>query len=126
MDLSGIGRGKAGPAGIGGVLHNNGDVLLMFSKPIGVRDSNKAEVIVILEALQIFSTSIQDIIVGACNLANAIVWVPEDLVLASYSFILMRLRRCLHGGLCFFFMRSYRALAKQEVEISLPLVCFIM
>lgn len=72
-----MGRGKPGPAGMGGVLHNNGDVLLMFSKPIGVRDSNKAEVMVILETLRIFPTSIQDITVGECNLANAIVWAPR-------------------------------------------------
>lgn len=45
-------RGKAGLAGIRGVLHNSkGEVLFMFSKHVGVRNSNKAEVLAILEGL---------------------------------------------------------------------------
>lgn len=40
--------GKPGPAGIGGVLCNsNGEVLFMFSKNVGICDSNEPEVLAI-------------------------------------------------------------------------------
>ena len=52
LNVDGAVRGKSGPAGIGGVLRNDkGEVLLMFSKSVGIRDSNEAEVLAILEAL---------------------------------------------------------------------------
>lgn len=45
---------RPGTAGIGGVLRNHkGKVLYMFSKHVGIKDSNKAKVLSILEALQI-------------------------------------------------------------------------
>lgn len=46
-------RGKSGLAVIGGVLRNDkGVVLCMFSKGLGIRDSNDADVFAILEAWQ--------------------------------------------------------------------------
>ena len=45
-------RDKLGLAEIEGVLRNSkGDVLFMFSKYVGVCNSNKAEVLAILEAI---------------------------------------------------------------------------
>lgn len=45
-------RGKLGPAGIVGVLCNfKGNIPLMISQSVGVKESNEAEVAVILEAL---------------------------------------------------------------------------
>lgn len=45
-------RGKPRLAGIRGVLRNSkGEVLFKFSKHVGVCDSNKAEVLAILESL---------------------------------------------------------------------------
>ena len=53
FNVDGAARGKPGPAGIGGVLRNcNGDVLFMFSKYVGVCDSNEVEVLAILESLR--------------------------------------------------------------------------
>lgn len=48
-------RGKLGLAGTGGVLWKSlGDVLAMFSKHVGIMESNELEVLAILEALQFF------------------------------------------------------------------------
>lgn len=45
-------RGKPGTVGIGGVLGSvKGEILIYFSKPIGIKDSNKADVLSILETL---------------------------------------------------------------------------
>ena len=41
FNVDGASRGKLGPAGIGGVLHNfKGGVLISFSNPIGIKNSN--------------------------------------------------------------------------------------
>lgn len=72
-------RGKLGPAGIGAVLHNgDGMVLVMFSTHIGRMESNEAEVLAILEALQIFvSTSFQERFIAESDSLNAISWVSS-------------------------------------------------
>lgn len=45
LNVDGATRGKPGPAGIGGVLRNSsGVVLFMFSKHVGVCNSNEVEV----------------------------------------------------------------------------------
>eukprot|EP00268_Persea_americana_P056466 TRINITY_DN6662_c1_g4_i1.p1 TRINITY_DN6662_c1_g4~~TRINITY_DN6662_c1_g4_i1.p1 ORF type:complete len:118 (-),score=15.06 TRINITY_DN6662_c1_g4_i1:217-570(-) len=57
FNVDGALRSKPGPTGIGGVLRNSkGDVVLMFSKHVGVCDSTKAEVLAILKGLRLFST----------------------------------------------------------------------
>lgn len=38
---------------------NRDDILFMFSKSVGVKESNEAEVMAILEALRLFSSSFQ-------------------------------------------------------------------
>ena len=54
FNVDGATRDKPGLAGIGGVLRNDKDeVLLLFSKSVGIRDSNEVEVLAILEALRI-------------------------------------------------------------------------
>lgn len=51
FNVDGAAREKPSPAGIG-VLHNGkGEVLCMFSKHVGVRDFNEAEVLAVFEAL---------------------------------------------------------------------------
>lgn len=78
FNVDGDSRGKLGPAGISGVLHNSkGEVLLMFSKPIGIRDSNEVEVLAISEALCIFSGSFQDKLIVESNSSNVVGWVPQ-------------------------------------------------
>ena len=60
FDIDRVARGKSGPAGIGHVLRNSkGKVLLMFSKDVGVNESNEAKVMVILEALWFFLLPLQ-------------------------------------------------------------------
>lgn len=68
-------KGDATP-NIRGVLRNyKGDVLLMFSKTLHVKNSNATEVPVIFEALCIYSsTFLEDLILGSASL-NAISWV---------------------------------------------------
>lgn len=51
-------HGKLRAAGVGGILRNHAwEVLLMFCKYVGVKDSNEAEVLAILEYLCIYSLS---------------------------------------------------------------------
>ncbi|XVF82519.1 hypothetical protein PTKIN_Ptkin16aG0055800 [Pterospermum kingtungense] len=56
--VDGAAKGKPGPAGIGGVLRDDkGMVKLVFSKPVGVMDSNLAELLAAREAFIIYSDS---------------------------------------------------------------------
>ena len=76
FNVDGATRGKLGPAGIGGVLRNDkGEVLLMFSKSVGIRDSNEAESLAILEALRIFSTSFHGPLLVESDSTNAVGWL---------------------------------------------------
>lgn len=51
-------HGKLRPAGVGGILRNHTwEVLLMFFKYVGVKDSNEVEVLTILEDLCIYALS---------------------------------------------------------------------
>lgn len=55
FNADGATRDKPGPVSIGGVLHNDkGKFFVMFSKGVGVKDSNKTEVLAILKTLRIF------------------------------------------------------------------------
>lgn len=46
IDVDGASRDKPGPVGIGGVLRNHSGISsLVFTKPVGVRDSNDAELL---------------------------------------------------------------------------------
>lgn len=53
FNMDGAARGKPSPAGIGWMLHNdNGDILGMFSKGVGIKDSNEAEIFIdVLQSL---------------------------------------------------------------------------
>lgn len=56
FNVDGVTRGKLGPSGIGGVLLNcRGEVIYIFSRNVGIKDSNEAEVLPILEALNVYS-----------------------------------------------------------------------
>ena len=78
FNVDGASRDKPGPAGIGGVLCNSkGDVVLMFSKHIGVCDSNEAVVLAILEGLRLISTRYSGALILESNSLNAIVWVSS-------------------------------------------------
>ena len=73
MDGSGTVRGKPGLGGIGRVLRNHkGKVLYMFSKHVGFKDSNEAEVLAILEFLCLYHSSYQHYLIVESDSANAI------------------------------------------------------
>ena len=60
------------------MLRNSKDqVLVMFSKPVGICDSNEVEVLSILEALCIFSGSFQDKLIVESDSSNMVGWVPK-------------------------------------------------
>ena len=52
FNVDGVARGKPRPSRVRGVLHNsNGVIPFIFSKHVGIYDSNEAEVLAILKAL---------------------------------------------------------------------------
>ncbi|XVF21119.1 hypothetical protein REPUB_Repub12eG0063000 [Reevesia pubescens] len=58
LNIDGSTLGKPGLTGISGLLRNEfGERLLVFSKSVGVTDSNKTEFLAIIEAFSIFSIS---------------------------------------------------------------------
>ena len=72
FNVDGAYRGKSSLTGIGGVIGNNkGEILCIFSKGVEVKDSDKAEVLAILEALSSFS-SFQVTLTMESDLHNAI------------------------------------------------------
>lgn len=66
-------REKSGPTVIREVLQNNrGDVLSMFSKSLGVKASNEAEVLAILEVLQMLPANFHGRLALESNSMNTI------------------------------------------------------
>ena len=78
FNVDGAAKGKLGPADIGGVLRNGkGEVLFMFSKNVGIKESNEAKVLAILEALRIFSFTLKENLIVESDSSNAIRWVSK-------------------------------------------------
>ena len=79
FNVDGSARGKPGPAGIGGVLRDcMAATKVVFSKAIGVADSNVAELLAIREALRIFAASkwvSSHRIIIESDSSNAVKWV---------------------------------------------------
>ncbi|XP_017974604.1 PREDICTED: 14.7 kDa ribonuclease H-like protein [Theobroma cacao] len=82
FNVDGAARGCPGPAGIGGILTNHkGDVRVIFSKSIGVADSNLAELLAIKEAFIIFTSSRwrnDQKLVIECDSSNAVKWINQS------------------------------------------------
>ena len=79
LNVVGAARGKPGQAGIGGVLRNSKwEILFMFSKHVGLHDSNEAEVLAILEALWWFSRNFNGSLVVESDSSNAIAWLSNQ------------------------------------------------
>lgn len=71
--------GKLGLTSIGGVLRNNKEKVFCLShKGVGVKASNKADVLAISDALIIFSCSFQERLIKQSDLSNTISWVTCD------------------------------------------------
>ena len=74
FNVDGAAKGK----GIGSILRTHvGEVSYMFSKYVGIRDSNKAEVMTNLETLCIYHTSFHHYFIVEIDLLNAISWVKR-------------------------------------------------
>ena len=60
-NVDGVAICKSSPTVVGGILcHDIGQMLLSFSKSIGVKDSNEAEVLAILVALGFWMSLFHD------------------------------------------------------------------
>lgn len=55
--------------------NHKGEVLHLFSKHVEIKDSNEAELLAILEALHIFNTLYQNLLIVERDSSNAISWV---------------------------------------------------
>ena len=98
--MDGAAKGKPGPVGVGSVLRNyKGDVLYMFSKNVGNKDSNKADVIAILEALKVFVQLFRVSSVVESDSANAIHWVSNlDGSPWKFHFLLSKIKALSSSG----------------------------
>ena len=81
FNVDGSARGQPGKAGIGGVLRDeSGSIMLVFSKSIGIADSNMAELLTIKEAFLIFcaleNLSSKRLIIESDS-SNAVLWVSK-------------------------------------------------
>lgn len=78
FNVDGATRVKPGLAGIRGTLRiHKGKVLYMFSKHVGFKESNEAEVQAILEALRLYHSSYQLYLIVESDSTNAIYWVKS-------------------------------------------------
>ena len=126
--VDGAARGKPGPAGIGGVLCNSkGEVLFMLSKHVGVRDSNEAEVLVILEALWCFSRMFRGSLIVESDSSNTIAWVSNRKANQWKFHFLFNEIRALSSSINVVFRHELRsanhvadALAKQGIDRNSP------
>ena len=64
--------------GNGNVLHNCiGEILYIFSKHAGNKESSEAKVLAILEAPRIFSRSFHGLLVVKSDLSNVVAWISS-------------------------------------------------
>lgn len=77
--MDGVASDKLVPTNIGEFLPNHeGEIMFMFPKHVGVRGSNEAELLAILEALCIFSSSFHEHLIVENHSLNTISW--ENLI----------------------------------------------
>jgi len=81
-NVDGFSLGKPSPSGIGGVLRNHhGHLLGMFSVPVGILDSNIAELRAIVKAIELSASNCllhhQHLIIESDS-ANVISWMHKS------------------------------------------------
>ena len=99
-------KGKPGHAGIGGVLRDSSTTIkLVFSKAIGMADSNVVELFAIREALSVYVasrwTSSRRLIIE-CDSSNVVKWVTNPLcsfwivrkIISHFEVFKAKLLRC--------------------------------
>lgn len=75
FNADGAARGKPDHAGIAGILcDDKGMVWCIFSKSVGIKESNEAKVLAILEALRVLSWSFQGGVIVESDSSNTISW----------------------------------------------------
>lgn len=83
-------------AGVGGVLRDHkGDLLLMFSKNVGIKKSNDTEVLAVLEILRLFYSSFCDILLVESD-SIAISWISSHEGPWRLRFLFCGNQVCLH------------------------------
>ena len=88
FNMDGALRGKLGPTGIRGVLHNSkGDIIIMFFEHVRVCGSNEAEVLPILESPQLSLKKINELLIVESNSSNVI---TGRCSLGGFNFFLMK------------------------------------
>lgn len=116
FNVNGATKGKLGPPGVGVVLRNrNGIVLALSSKHVGCMESNEAEVVAILEALQIFISSHSKLVVESDSLHPWRFQFLKQIKVLS-SMIEVNLHHVGHLA------NGFADTAKQGVERSIPFV----
>lgn len=116
FNVDGATKGILGPPGVGVVLRNrNGIVLALFSKHVGCMESNEAEVVAILEALQIFISSHSKLVVESDSLHPCRFQFLKQIKVLS-SMIEVNLHHVGHLA------NGFADTAKQGVERSIPFV----
>lgn len=75
FNVDGAARGKPGPAGIRGVVHNDREsMMLAFSEPTGIMESNEVELLAIKRAVHLRSRYGNDNLIIDGDSVNAIAW----------------------------------------------------
>ena len=109
------------------MCNDKGEVFCLFFKGVGVRDSNEAGVLAILEALRIFSRLLQGSLIVESDSFNAISWVSINISKPwklQFAFNEIKVWLLLLVPLFFMFLgrlnRFADALAKQGVTRVIP------
>lgn len=86
-----VARVKPELAAINGVLRNYKDqILLKFSRSTGVKYSNEAGTLAILQALRMYMRSFQELLIVECNLFNDTSWALGVVGVLGSSIILAK------------------------------------
>jgi ribonuclease HI len=90
--------GKPSPISIDGVLHvHKGMVLGFFSNPVGTKDSNKAELLAVVKALELSSLRNDKIgrkIIVEYDSSNVVNWMHKTYIRPWYYYELFILATC--------------------------------
>lgn len=131
FNMDGATRGKLVLAGIGGVLrYNKGDVLLLFSKKVELKESNEAKVMAILEAFRLFISSFQAGLIIESDSSNSIGWISSYEGHWKFHFLLSDIKFMSSQGLVEFKHVGRLAnvmvdsLGKQGVDKVVPLIAY--
>lgn len=100
FNVNGAARGKPGPTGVGGVLRDHKeDVLLIFSNNEGLQESNEIKVLAILEALRLLFSSFHEQLLVESDFSNAISWISSKEGPWKFHFLFLEIKYWSFQGL---------------------------